>query len=368
VKIIIIGAGIMGLSCALQLARQSRLTGTTPCQILVLDSRASGQGASTAALGALWPPSPLITGPLQSLHRQSLAEFESFVSDLAKQSSLPISFRRGGRFEFLSGAKAIARAVEEAAASPNLELLNESQVAALLPGLGLHQPALHCRATAQVNVHELITALRAACINAAIEIREHTPVLSLAHDGPHIKTVHTARETIATDTVLITAGAWSAQLSPILKTSAPVRPAKGQGLALRRPPNVHFTAILKSGPIYLVPWDSEILVGSTTELQAAFDESPTPAARELLLAGAAAILPALKNAPILRHWAGLRPQNPAKGHPPIMGPHPSIQNLFLCTAHFKTGIGMAPLVSHLMARAILEGSPPTELSPFLPRG
>ena len=107
-------------------------------------------------------------------------------------------------------------------------------------------------------------------------------------------------------------------------------------------------------------------MGSTTEPEAGYDEEPTAEGRQTLLAGAAAILPALQGATVLRHWTGLRPQNSHKPHPPIMGPHPAIPNLYICTAHYKTGIGLAPLVSQLMADAILQQTVPEQLIPFLP--
>src|SRR5205823_5324057 len=119
--------------------------------------------------------------------------------------------------------------------------------------------------------------------------------------------------------------------------------AQGQGLALR-PAAQEFPVpmIIKSGSIYLIPWQekNEVLVGSTTEPEAAFDETPTAKARETLLASAMEIFPALADAKILRHWAGLRPQNPVKGHAPLM--ERLAENLYVCAGHYKTGIGMAP--------------------------
>jgi glycine oxidase len=150
-----------------------------------------------------------------------------------------------------------------------------------------------------------------------------------------------------------------------------VRPAKGQGLALKPPAGFHLASIVKSDKIYLVPWlgdsHNEILVGSTTEPEAGFDDRTTDAARQFLFEGAIALFPALREAEVLRHWSGLRPQNSAKRHPPIMGRHPKIANLWISTAHFKTGIGLAPIASDLLATAILTGEVPSELAPFAPR-
>jgi glycine oxidase len=182
--------------------------------------------------------------------------------------------------------------------------------------------------------------------------------------------VRTSEGALEADAVLVAAGAWSAQLAPEIAEVAPVRPAKGQGLALQLPHGVRVETIIKSEKIYLIPWEAagEVLVGSTTEPEAGFDEMPTAAGRQTLLEGAGGIMAGLRHAIVLRHWAGLRPQNPAKRHPPIMGPVPGIGNLFICAGHFKTGIGLSPRVSRLMSEMVMTGKVAGELEAFLPKG
>jgi glycine oxidase len=372
--IIVIGGGVIGLSCAWRLAGAG-------ARVDLFESRQPGQGATRAALGALWPASPLATGPLQELHRAGLWQFEEFAVELAQRSGLPVTFRRLGRLELLNSDKAAARARQESAAAcvnwpsfggaqPVMEVLEPAALGWRWPQIARAAfPALLCRATAQVDVPQLIEALRAACAGAGVNLHASTPVTGLQLAGERVTGVRAADSIIAADAVLVAAGAWTAHLSPEVAAAAPIRPAKGQGLALQMPHGVRVETIIKSESIYLIPWEEagEILVGSTTEPEAGFDETPTPAAREALLAGAAGIIPGLKGAVVLRHWTGLRPQNPAKRHPPIMGPHPKIGNLFLCAGHFKTGIGMSPLVSQLMATTILTGALPPQLAPFRPQ-
>ncbi len=372
-KILILGGGVIGLACAWRLAAAG-------ARVELFEARDIGHGATLAALGALWPASPLAAGPLQQLHRASLWQFEEFAAGLAQYTGLPIGFLRLGRLELLNSDKAAARARLEAQTAcaqwpsfgnslPVMELLEPAPLAARWPHLApVPHPGLLCRATAQVHVPQLVTALHAACLSAGVVFHTHTPAAALPISGQRVLGVRTADKLYEADAVLVAAGAWSGQLAPAVSAAAPIRPAKGQGLALRIPPGLRLQTIVKSESIYLIPWNApgEILVGSTTEPEAGFDETPTPAARQTLLAGAAHIIPALHDAVVLRHWTGLRPQNPAQRHPPIMGPHPQIPNLHLCTGHFKTGLGLAPLVSRLMAESILTGAPAEQLAPFRP--
>jgi glycine oxidase len=373
-RIIIIGGGVVGMSCAWRLAAGG-------ARVELFESRQPGQGATRAALGALWPASPLATGPLQEMHRAGLWQFQEFASELARRAGLPVTFRRLGRVELLNSDKAAQRAIAEAEAAcahwpalggaePVMEVLEPAALARRWPQIAKAAfPALLCRATAQVDVPQLLAALAAVCVAEGVTLHEHTPVTGLNIAGGKVASVRTADTPMEADAVLVAAGAWTAHLGPEVAAAAPIRPAKGQGLALQMPHGVRVETIIKSESTYLIPWDEagEILVGSTTEPEAGFDETPTLAARDALLAGAAAIIPGLKGAVLLRHWTGLRPQNPAKRHPPIMGPHPQIPNLFLCAGHFKTGIGMSPLVSRLMADTILTGNLAPQLAPFRPQ-
>lgn len=372
-KIIVVGAGVIGQSCAWRLA-------SAGAQVEVLDSRAVGHGATLAALGALWPASPLSSGPLQMLHRKSLWQFEEFARGLSVESRREISFRRLGRMEILNSVKAAARARQEAAAAiaqwpafggalPTMEVVDftaaERINSGMAGGKAFSYGALLCRATAQVKVNELMGALAEACRGRGVIFHERRAVTGLVRAGSRVVGVETSAGRMPADLVLIAAGAWTRRIAPEVADCVPVLPAKGEGLAVTMPASRPLATILKSGSIYLIPWDDEVLIGSTTEPEAGFDETPTMAAREKLLAGAAALVPALAEMNLLRHWAGLRPAS--EDNLPVMGPVPSVDGLFVCAGHYKTGIGLAPLVSQLMSEVILQNTITPDLQPFLPR-
>ena len=226
-----------------------------------------------------------------------------------------------------------------------MEALSPPSVHELLPELAAqHHGAILCRATAQVHVPSLLDTLVLACQRAGVQLCFNTPLTTLPAE-------------VAT---LVTAGAWTSKLLPELS----ITPAKGQGVALRRPMGFRLAHIVKSGPTYIVPWEEELLVGSTTEPEAGFDEAPTAVAREDLLSRAAALFPELAHAQVLRHFAGLRPDAPS--HRPLMGALPNRPNTYIAAGHFKTGVALAPLVSKLMTTLILDRTLPPELAPFIP--
>ena len=129
------------------------------------------------------------------------------------------------------------------------------------------------------------------------------------------------------------------------------RGVKGQaavlGLDRRAAPQLY------ADGLHVVPHaDGTVAVGSTTERD--FD---TPAATDALLDDvifrAAAAVPALAGAPVLRRWAGLRPRSRSRA--PILGPWPSRPGHYVANGGFKIGFGVAPGVARLMSDLVLEG-------------
>ncbi len=64
-QIIVVGGGVMGLCCALRMARRGVAVTVCFSQRMRIEV---GGGASGAAIGALWPGAPLSEEPLQRRH------------------------------------------------------------------------------------------------------------------------------------------------------------------------------------------------------------------------------------------------------------------------------------------------------------
>jgi len=110
---------------------------------------------------------------------------------------------------------------------------------------------------------------------------------------------------------------------------------------------------------YLIPRrDGKILAGSTVE-QDDFNKSTTAEARDQLTEFALRLMPALKNAPLIHHWAGLRPGT--EHGIPYIDKHPEICNLSINAGHFRNGLVMGPASAQLMVDLIL--GRPTAVAP-----
>jgi glycine oxidase len=113
------------------------------------------------------------------------------------------------------------------------------------------------------------------------------------------------------------------------------------------------------GDQYLIPRrDGKILSGSTVE-QDDFNKTTTIEARDRLTEFALKLLPELKKAPLIHHWAGLRPST--EHGIPYIDKHPEIFNLSINAGHFRNGLVMGPASAQLMVDLIL--GRPTAVAP-----
>jgi glycine oxidase len=113
---------------------------------------------------------------------------------------------------------------------------------------------------------------------------------------------------------------------------------------------------------YMIPRrDGYLLAGSTLE-DVGFEAAVTREVRDEIRAKAEAIMPALKGMPIIKHWSGLRPGTPE--NLPTIGAHPTMQNLYLNTGHFRYGLTMAPASAALISALMLGETPALDASPY----
>jgi glycine oxidase len=106
--------------------------------------------------------------------------------------------------------------------------------------------------------------------------------------------------------------------------------------------------------LHIVPHaDGTVAVGSTSERD--WDD-PVATDQQLdeVIVRARAACPALRDAPVIERWAGIRPR--ARSRAPMLGLHPTRPGEFIANGGFKIGFGMAPLVAELMADLVVDGT------------
>jgi glycine oxidase len=168
---------------------------------------------------------------------------------------------------------------------------------------------------------------------------------------------------IAADVVVLAAGAWSRDIAGVApELRPPVRPIKGQMLALRMDPSAPLLSHVVWAPgAYLVPRrDGRLLVGATVE-EKGYDTSLTAGGILTLLEAAWRAVPAVEELPIEEMWVGHRPGS--RDDAPILGAGP-IEGLIYATGHHRNGILLAPITAEAIARLVLDGAADPAIRPF----
>jgi len=326
---LILGGGIIGLSTALELARDG-------VRVTVVERGMAGGESSWAGGGILSPLLPWnYAAPVNQLCHLGNALYPDWVADLQSATGIDPEYWRCG-MRVLPPFD--ADAAHNWCAQHGWPLVQDDN-------------ALWLPEVAQVRNPRIIKALRAAVLARGIRLLEGIEITAVTRTGSHLSAVDTTHGRIRAATYIVTAGAWSQTVLGELAPHWPIKPMRGQMLLFRAEPGLLSHVILQQG-IYLIPRrDGHILVGSTVE-DVGFDKSTTAAAHAMLYSAALALLPALQNTPVIMHWSGLRPGS--VDNIPTIARHPLIENLYANTGHFRYGVTMAPASARLLADLIAD--------------
>jgi glycine oxidase len=345
--ILVIGAGVNGLASALSLAQAG-------LSVRIIDSGAGGRESSWAGAGILsalppWDYAPAVT----ALIDYSLALWPAWLADVRQHSRVDPQFIQSGMLILdpadPAAAHAWCAAHPDACAPVPAALAHHAATALWLPKV------------AQARNPRLLAALQDRVIAAGIEVIVDNGLIDWQHDGPRITGIKTPNGPLSAHRYVVAAGAWSKNILGTLAAGLKVHPVLGQIALLASTPGT-VPNILFAGGYYLVPrQDGLVLVGSSLE-DCGFNKRTTLAAKAEFIAFAQRLFPALRDAPCVHHWAGLRPGSP--DNIPSIGRHPEIENLYVNAGHFRYGVTMAPAAADLLTDIVLNRSPKIDAAPY----
>lgn len=332
----IAGAGIIGLTTALELAANGR-------KVTVFDKGEAMSEASRAAAGMLAGTDPENPAELRELARLSLSLYPEFLERVQTLAGKEIPIRTRSTLQGLYAAPSGARTLSE------FEVLDRA------PRARANGWQFVLLAETSFDAWDLAEALPSAVRAAGIELCEHTPVVDAHCDG-HGAEVVTASGTFSAGAFLNATGAWAPGLEPTL----PVMPRKGHMLTAELPGPVQLDCVLRTPQVYIVPrGGNRYTIGSTLE-DAGFDRTVDPVRIHDLFNRAADLWPPLRDASIAETWVGFRPGS-GDGLPII---DQTGENRWVGTGHFRNGIMLGPGTSRVLSQWILGGDPEIDLSAF----
>lgn len=357
---VIVGGGIIGCASALRLAQTGR-------RVALLERGRIGGEASSAAGGVLIPANaPGLPPPLLAFWKASNALYPDFVAEARDLTGQAFEFRVCGRL--VAGlseddAEPLRQTFAlQAPAGIRAEWLGPDDVRAAEPSLAPDvRGAIYYPDHGLVDNARFTRALGDAARRAGARVVENRLVTGLMIDGRQVRGVATATDPIDAPIVVNCAGSWAGGLDP--RVGQPIRPAKGQELAVDRG-SLEIRHIVEGGGGSAVPRaDGRTLLGATVH-DVGFDKDVIASDIAGLIQRAARLVPGLSRARFLEAWAGLRPVAPDRQ--PVIGLDPSIAGFYWATGHYTMGILSAPATARAIVDLVEQGTTSLPIETFTP--
>jgi D-amino-acid dehydrogenase len=301
---------------------------------------------------------------IQPLLLSSMALYQ----DLVKGESLDCEFEtRGLLFAYRSkeGMQSYAatdRLMGEAFHCPARQYDGDALLElepALRPGLA---GGWYYHDDAHLRPDKLMLAWRRVLEAGGTTIRENCAFQGFRCKNGRALVANTAEGELAADMFIVAAGAWTPLLNDHLGCRVPIQPGKGYSLTMPRPavcPKVPL--IFPETRVAVTPFQSGYRLGSTMEF-AGYGESIRPERLQLLKDGATGYLKEPYCEPVLEEWFGWRPMT--FDSLPIIDRCPKYENVMIAAGHNMLGLSMAPATGKLVAEMIRGDSPHINPKPY----
>ena len=407
-RVAVIGGGVIGLSCAYQLARRG-------ASVTVIERDTPGAACSAGNLGWVVPSyseplpapglvwqslgymlrrdSPLHISPafafssagwllkfwrhcnrrdfgrgleaMGALNQRTFALYEELRAE-----GVPFEMHRDGLlFLFLSGGKLDHTfAGFQALAAMGLahpKKLDGDEVRALEPKVagGVYGGVL-VENEGHVRPETLCAGLAERIRAMGGEVQTRVMVNELIKRKNRAYVLKTSRGAQEADAFVLAAGAWSGALAAQIGFKLPIHAGKGYSITVSNPSSA------PTRPVYLYemrvgisPFRGAARLGGTMELSGLNDEI-VPSRIAAIRRAAARYVPGSEQGTSHVEWTGPRPLTP--DGLPVIGRAPGFENLYVAAGHAMLGITQAPVTGLAIAEEVLGQASSFDLKPFDP--
>ncbi len=188
-------------------------------------------------------------------------------------------------------------------------------------------------------------------------------VEDVARDAGQVTGVRAGGETIACDSVLVATGAWSKGLAQKLGVDVPLESERGYHLELWEPSVMPKSPVMvASGKFVATPMDGRLRLAGVVEF-GGLDAPPSQAPISLLKKSVQAAIPGLSWRRE-EEWMGHRPAT--ADSIPVIGEVPGLRGAFLGFGHHHIGLTGGPKTGRLLAQMISGKTPNLDMRAYDP--
>ena len=405
---VVIGAGVVGVNCAYQLAAAGR-------DVLLIDKGEVCSGCSHGNMGWVTPchsspiPGPgLVTQTLKWMLRgdsplyikptlrpslwawlwrfyrhcnetaallglQALAEMNRHVvpltQELIDQLDLQCAFKKRGVLYVFRTEPGLAKGVRECEllrehGIPS-EVLNADEVRRREPAI-VHDIAggINFPSEADLVPDLFVKSLADQLPNLGVQMRMNTMVDEFDRSGRRINAVITAEERIEADNIILAAGSWTLLFAKQLGLRLSIQPGKGYSITFPQQPGAPTVPMnLAEHKVAVTPWEQTVRFGGTMEL-AGLQLSINQRRVDAILRAAKQYFPDFQAQDVLEVWTGMRPVT--SDDLPIIGRSGRYDNLILATGHGMLGVTQSVVTARMVADTLTGREPLVRTKAFSP--
>lgn len=340
--ILIVGAGVMGLNTAYELAKNK-------IKVSLVDQFLPYRKASWAGAGIIPPGNPnLAANPVDWLRAKSSSIFPSLSAELHEYTNINNCYTKCGGLELTSNHEE-TNELGWTKENIHFERINAFDLKSSNPYLSPKDfKATYFPEMAQIRNPRHLKALTEACKLLGVRIYSDCKITGVMKKGRRVLGLESETGIFSADQFIITAGPWSGDFLAQEKIEMQIFPVRGQILLLHS--SLPLKEIILKDKHYIVPrGEGLVLVGSTEE-KVGFNGGTTAEGKEHLFKIACDLIPKFEHSKVIDHWSGLRPG--CSKNSPLIGKSPSSDNLYFATGHFRQGLQTSPATA-LLIKSIL---------------
>jgi D-amino-acid dehydrogenase len=366
-RLIVVGSGIVGASCAYTASRLG-------AEVMLADAALPGQAtAAGAGIVCPWPSAQADDPVWYDFARASARHYPGLVAELADLGQTDLGYGQVGGLILVASPQrqeeVSRQLLARRAAAPEIgevTALSGAEARDLFPPLRGDGAAVWLGGACRVDGRRLAQSLiRAAAGQGAVITAG--PATLVCRPGRAIG-VLLKGVLVEADAVVAATGAWTTSFLEPAGVAVEVAPQRGQIVHLSAEPadTSRWPVVLPDASShYLLAFaGSRVVVGATRETGAGFDYRVTPGGLAEVIGEALAVAPGLAAARYLETRVGFRPAGPDRL--PLLGPVPGVAGLVVATGLGATGLTMGPYAGAVAARAALGEPAGIDLTPLSP--